>query len=55
MEKLTLSIEDLVVASFETDTPDEPRGTVAGHEMISGNAFTCRTCLTNITCCTPMA
>ena len=53
MEKLKLTIEALEVTTFETARAGEPRGTVAAHE-ISGTRLTCKTCLTNITCCTPM-
>jgi hypothetical protein len=50
--KLTLKVEELAVVTFETERADAARGTVAAHE-VSGNGFTCKTCLTHLTCCTP--
>ncbi|HET7234286.1 MAG TPA: pinensin family lanthipeptide [Longimicrobium sp.] len=51
MKKLAMTIEDLVVTSFETEAEGEERGTVAAH--LSG--FTCPYCKTVLTrdCCTP--
>lgn len=54
MEKLKLTVEALEVTTFEMADAGEPRGTVAAHDAISGTRPTCKTCLTNITCCTPM-
>ena len=53
MRKLKLTVEDLAVVSFPTDAVEQERGTVDAH-AISGNHLTCKSCLTNITCCTPL-
>ena len=52
MRKIKLDIDEIKVASFETETPEAERGTVAGHD-ISG--YTCPYCKTVLTrdCCTP--
>ena len=54
MKKLTLAIEELEVTSFETDTKDGERGTVAAH---GASGLTCPYCRTVLTydCCTPIA
>ena len=61
MKKLQLDIDALVVTSFEADATGRPEGTVAGHEMISGESLTCRLCPSKVscptivnTCCTPV-
>jgi hypothetical protein len=53
MKKLTLAVEELEVASFETETADGERGTVAAHGL-SGPSCPCQTWLTRNTCCTPL-
>ncbi|HEX6747010.1 MAG TPA: hypothetical protein VF092_06900 [Longimicrobium sp.] len=51
-KKIRLAVEELAVLSFETEQPGEERGTVDAYAN-SGIGFTCKSCLTNITCCTP--
>jgi len=53
MRKLKLSIEELEIASFETQTEDGDRGTVGAHGF-SGFSCPCPTLPTRITCCTPV-
>lgn len=53
MKKLTLAIEELEVASFETETHGGDRGTVAAHGL-SGYSCPCPTLPTRYTCCTPI-
>jgi hypothetical protein len=52
MRKIKLNVDELEVASFDTEEQDTERGTIAGHD-ISG--FTCPYCKTILTrdCCTP--
>lgn len=52
MQKIRLKVDELEVASFETDTSNAERGTVAGH---GASGFTCPYCRTVLThdCCTP--
>ncbi|HEU0055584.1 MAG TPA: hypothetical protein VFQ39_20490 [Longimicrobium sp.] len=52
MEKLKLSTDALKVTSFDLGDGDAAESIVK--DAISGSRPTCRTCLTNITCCTPM-
>ena len=54
-EKLQLSLDDLAVATFETEDAEKARGTVEAQEMVTGNYPTCTTCwMTRVnTCCTP--
>lgn len=52
-KKIKLAVEELAVVSFETERESAERGTVQAH-AISGNHITCKSCLTNITCCTPL-
>jgi hypothetical protein len=52
-KKLKLSVEELAVVTFETRRAGEDHGAVQAN-AISGNHLTCKTCLTNITCCTPL-
>ena len=55
MKKLHLDVDTLAVTTFEADTSAADRAVVAGHAMISGSAFTCRSCPTIVnTCCTPV-
>lgn len=51
-----LSLEELEVLSFETDGANEPKGTVQANELdlMTGTRPTCLSCLTNLTCCTPL-
>jgi len=60
MKKLTLTVEELEVASFETEALGAGRGTVAAHGV---SGFTCYDCQTlrcgtiptrDGTCCTPV-
>jgi hypothetical protein len=53
MAKLKLTVDELKVTSFDLGEGRDPRGTVQAN-AISGLHPTCKTCLTNITCCTPM-
>jgi len=59
-KKLTLTVEELQVASFEIEARDASRGTVAAH---GASGFTCYDCQTlrcgtiptrDGTCCTPV-
>ncbi|HET7464338.1 MAG TPA: hypothetical protein VFJ82_23975 [Longimicrobium sp.] len=51
-KKIRLAVEELAVVSFETERMDEREWMEA--PMISGAAYTCRTCPTKVnTCCTP--
>jgi hypothetical protein len=54
MKKVKLMIEELEVSSFETETKDDGRGTIAAHGL---SGFTCPACPTVPTrygtCCTP--
>lgn len=52
MKKLKMAIEELEVTSFDTETPDAERGTVAGHDVSGLTCPYCRTILTR-DCCTP--
>lgn len=51
-KKIRLAVEELAVVSFETERKDERELLEVG--MISGAAYTCKTCPTKVnTCCTP--
>lgn len=52
MNKLMLTLDELRVTSFETETNDGERGTVAAHGL---SGLTCPHCVTILTrdCCTP--
>lgn len=54
MKKLKMAVEELKVTSFETETRDGERGTVAAHAF-SGFSCPCPTLPTRNTCCTPLA
>ncbi len=52
-KKMKLAVEELAVATFEVERKDHELELLEAG-MISGVAFTCKTCLTKVnTCCTP--
>ncbi len=53
MRKLSLSVEELEVASFETVTEENGRGTVDAYDL-SGVSCPCQSYPTRDTCCTPV-